>query len=452
MTKSNLSGIVEEDGLKYIPGHGNMCASEAVDGALPIGMNSPQVCPYGLYAEQLSGTAFTAPRVVNKRTWLYRILPSVSHKPFTAVEGSHVTHDWESWKPNPNQMRWKPFDHPADGETKDFVEGLYTVAGAGDPKVRHGCVIHIFSCNTGMSGRDRAFCNADGHFLIVPQSRKLEIITEMGKLVVKPNEICVIPRGIRFAVDVDGPARGYILEVFGSDFRIPDLGPIGANGLANPQDFLNPTAWYEDRECTFTVMHKYQGQLFAAEQGFSPFNVVAWRGNYTPYKYDLSRFNAMNSVTFDHADPSIFTVLTAPSLEPGTAVADFVIFPPRWGVANDTFRPPYFHRNAMSEFMGLILGEYEAKKDGFLPGGGSLHSMMTPHGPDVKTFEGASRADLKPERVAEGTQAFMFESSLGLALTKWGEETCHKVDPKYYEVWQGMKKYFDPTKRDMKLP
>jgi homogentisate 1,2-dioxygenase len=290
--------------------------------------------------------------------------------------------------------------------------------------------------------KDKAFYSSDGDLLIVPQQGNLDITTEMGRLLVKPNQICVIQQGIRFSVNVTGPPRGYVLEVFNNHFVLPDLGPIGANGLANPRDFLTPVAWFEDRRARFQIISKYQGHLFAAEQDHSPFDVVAWHGNYAPYKYDLANFCTVNSVSFDHIDPSIFTVLTCPSEKPGTAVADFVIFPPRWSVAHNTFRPPYYHRNCMSEFKGLILGRYEAKEAGFNPGGATLHSMMTPHGPDAECFEQWTQKELGPIKVAEGTQAFMFETSFQLALTKWGEETCDKIDKDYYKCWQRLEKHF----------
>uniref|UniRef100_T1PEH7 Homogentisate 1,2-dioxygenase n=1 Tax=Musca domestica TaxID=7370 RepID=T1PEH7_MUSDO len=431
---------------KYMCGFGSHFSSEdpRCPNALPEGQNTPQKCPYGLYAEQLSGTAFTAPRKENARTWLYRINPSAKHLPFQSYEkegGKYLSHNWDEQKPNPNQMRWKPFDMPAAGEKVNFVQGLHTVCGAGDARSRHGLAVHVYMCNVSME--NMAFYNSDGDFLIVPQEGVLDITTEFGKMKVAPNEICVIPQGIRFAVNVAGPTRGYILEVYDNHFHLPDLGPIGANGLANPRDFQTPVAWFEDRQVKdFSVVSKFQGHLFVAKQNHSCFDVVAWHGNYVPYKYDLSKFNVINSVSFDHCDPSIFTVLTCPSSRYGTAIADFVIFPPRWSVQEHTFRPPYYHRNCMSEFMGLILGRYEAKEEGFMPGGATLHSMMTPHGPDAKCFEGASNAKLAPERVAEGTQAFMFESSLSMAVTKWGEETCQKLDAKYYECWQALKNNF----------
>lgn len=434
-------------GLKYMSGFDNEFASEdpRCPGSLPEGQNNPQVCPYGLYAEQLSGSAFTCPRSTNKRSWLYRILPSVRHKPFTGMSCGDLTENWNEVEPDPNQLRWMPFNIPKTSEKKvDFVSGLHTVCGAGDTKSRNGIAIHIYTCNTSMT--DKCFQNADGDFLIVPQQGEILITTEYGKMMVEPKEICVIQQGIRFSVDVFGETRGYILEVFGAHFELPDLGPIGANGLANPRDFQTPVAWYEDRTVAtgYTIVNKYQGKFFSCQQDFSPFNVVAWHGNYAPYKYNLENFMVINCVAFDHADPSIFTVLTAKSTRPGVAIADFVIFPPRWGVADHTFRPPYYHRNCMSEFMGLIQGHYEAKEEGFQPGGGSLHSIMTPHGPDVDCFEKNSTAVLKPERVAEGTMAFMFESSFSMAVTKWGLETCHRLDKNYYKCWENLKSHFNP--------
>uniref|UniRef100_A0A4W3GVS1 Homogentisate 1,2-dioxygenase n=1 Tax=Callorhinchus milii TaxID=7868 RepID=A0A4W3GVS1_CALMI len=428
-------------------GFGNEFASEdpRCPGSLPKGQNNPQVCPYGLYAEQLSGSAFTCPRSSNKRSWLYRILPSVCHKPLISIPQGNLSHNWDEVSPDPNQMRWLPFKFSESSEKKvDFVEGLNTLCGAGDGRTRNGIAIHIYICNTSM--KNKSFYNSDGDFLLVPQKGNLLVTTEFGKLLVEPNEICIIQQGMHFSVEVFGETRGYILEVFGAHFELPDLGPIGANGLANPRDFMVPVACYEDQQfaACFSVISKYQGKLFSAEQDFSPFNVVAWHGNYTPYKYNLDNFMVINGVAFDHADPSIFTVLTAKSTSPGVAIADFVIFPPRWGVADHTFRPPYYHRNCMSEFMGLIKGHYEAKEENFLPGGGSLHSIMTPHGPDADCFKKASEAELKPERIAEGMMAFMFESSFSMAVTKWGLETCNCLDKSYTKCWQPLKSCFNP--------
>ncbi|KAK6170236.1 hypothetical protein SNE40_018678 [Patella caerulea] len=431
--------------LKYQSGFGNEFSSEdpRCPGALPEGQNNPQKCAYGLYAEQLSGAAFTAPRTENQRSWLYRIRPAVLHEPFSKIDSGNVTHNWDAVEPNPNQLRWQPFDIPKKVEKSvDFVQGLSTICGAGDAKSRHGIAIYVYTCNTSMG--DKCFYSSDGDLLIVPQQGILSITTEFGKMVVAPNEICVIQRGMRFNVMIEGETRGYILEVFSDHFQLPNLGPIGANGLANPRDFLTPVAWFEDREMKeYEVINKYHGHFFKARQNHSPFDVVAWHGNYAPYKYDLKKFMVINAVAFDHADPSIFTVLTCPSLKPGVAVADFVIFPPRWSVQEHTFRPPYYHRNCMSEFMGLIEGKYEAKEGGFKPGGGSLHSMMTPHGPDEDCFEKASNADLNPQYIAGGTMAFMFESSFSMAVTKWAND--NKVDKDYYLCWQPLQKHFNPN-------
>ncbi|XP_062510810.1 homogentisate 1,2-dioxygenase-like isoform X2 [Corticium candelabrum] len=333
---------------------------------------------------------------------------------------------------------------PESGSTT-ICQGLCTVCGAGDPCSRNGVGVHVYLCNSSM--KNKAFYNSDGDLLIVPQQGALDITTEFGKIHVDPNEICVIQQGIRFSVDVSGPSRGYVLEVFNDHFQLPNLGPIGANGLANPRDFLTPVASFEDRTVAegYSIVSKFQGVLFSATQDHTPFDVVAWHGNYAPYKYNLDNFVVVNSVSVDHLDPSIFTVLTCPSTKPGVAVADFVIFPPRWSVQEHTFRPPYYHRNCMSEFMGLIYGRYEAKEEGFLPGGGSLHSMMTPHGPDAAAFQKASSAKkLGPERVADGTMAFMFESSFSLAVTRWAEETCGRLDHSYFTVWQPVASHFDP--------
>lgn len=325
----------------------------------------------------------------------------------------------------------------------DFVDGLRTICRAGSPATRNGLAIHIYTAGVGM-GR-RAMNNSDGDLLVVPQQGALMVRTELGRLQVGPNEILVIPRNIRFSIDPDqdgaaGGIRGYVLEVYNGHFELPDLGPIGSNGLANPQDFQYPTAWAEREDASWTIINKYQGDLWVAIQDHSPFDVVGWRGNYAPYKYDLGRFMVINTVSHDHPDPSIFTVLTCKSAIPGQAIADFAIFPPRWAVAEHTFRPPYFHRNVMSEFMGLIHGSYEAKQGGFLPGGASLHSIGSPHGPDVASWEAASQADLKPVRVADGTMAFMFESSLMMRVTGWAKATGIQQD--YWQAWAGFKRNY----------
>ena len=425
----------------YQSGFANEFATEALPGALPVGQNSPQRCPYGLYAEQISGTAFTAPRHANRRTWFYRIRPGALHKPFKRIDNGLLTSDFGAGVATPNQLRWDPLPIPA--KPTDFVEGLVTMAGNGGPEAQSGCGIHIYAANRSMT--ERFFTDADGELLIVPQQGRLRLATEMGLLDLEPQEIAVVPRGVRFRVElVDGTARGYVCENFGAPFRLPDLGVIGSNGLANPRDFRTPVAWYEDREGKVELVNKFMGNLWSAELGHSPLDVVAWHGNYAPYKYDLRRFNTIGSTSYDHPDPSIFLVLQSPSDSAGVDMIDFVIFPPRWLVMEHTFRPPWFHRNVASEFMGLVHGVYDAKAAGFVPGGASLHNCMTGHGPDADTFAKASTRDVsKPDRVAD-TMAFMFETRLAIRPTKLALEAS-QLQPDYYTCWQGLAKHFDPA-------
>jgi len=430
---------------KYQNGFSSYHESEAIDGALPIAANSPQKAPYGLYAEKLSGTSFTAPRHENLQSWLYRILPAASHSPFTPHEDPKYNANPAAvkWHQLPNQLRWDPFDMD---ESKEWVHSLRLVAGAGDSTMKQGLGIYIFAAGKSMDERS-AFYSADGDFLIVVQHGVLDVRTELGYILVRPNEICVIPRGVRYNVQLpNGPVRGYILELYQGHFQLPELGPIGSNGLANARDFQAPVASFtEDHSSSsYALISKFNGSLFVASQSHTPFDVVAWHGTYYPYKYDLGRFNTIGSISYDHPDPSIYTVLNAPSDHPGTAIADFVIFSPRWLVAEDTFRPPWYHRNIMSEFMGLIHGQYDAKTGGgFQPAGASLHNIMSAHGPDSTTHMKASTAELKPMKVGEGSMAFMFESCLMLGVTEWGLNECKKVQANYNEEsWEPLKVHF----------
>jgi homogentisate 1,2-dioxygenase len=393
--------------LSYQTGFCNEFATEALPHALPALGNSPQRCPYGLYAEQYSGTAFTVPRHASRRSWLYRIRPAAVHEPFERIEHAGVAADFDPYAVSPNQLRWDPLPIPSD--PTDFVRGIITVGGNGSPAAQRGCAIHWYAANESML--ERFFCNADGELLIVPQLGRLRVATELGILEIEPLEIAVVPRGLRFRVELlDQQARGYLCENFGAALRLPDLGPIGSNGLAHARDFQTPVAAYEDRAGDFELVTKFMGSLWSARIDHSPLDVIAWHGNNAPYKYDLRRFNTIGSVSFDHPDPSIFLVLQSLSDTPGVDDIDFVIFPPRWLAMTNTFRPPWFHRNCASEFMGLIEGVYDAKESGFLPGGASLHNCMSGHGPDVATVEKAIRADtLQPEYVG-GTMAFMFET------------------------------------------
>ncbi|PPU94169.1 homogentisate 1,2-dioxygenase [Xanthomonas albilineans] len=427
------------DSLRYQSGFGNEFASEAVAGALPVGQNSPQRVAHGLYAEQLSGTAFTAPRATNRRSWLYRIRPALLHDGFVAYTQAYGFHNaFQDGPVPPDQLRWSPL--PLPEASVDFVDGLYTMAGNGSAEAQHGVAVHLYAANASMQGR--FFYDADAELLIVPQLGRLRVCTELGTLEVAPQEIVVIPRGVRFRVALpDGPSRGYVCENFGALLRLPELGPIGANGLANPRDFLTPVAAYEEDEGDFVLIAKFQGHLWQALIGHSPLDVVAWHGNYAPYKYDLRRFNAIGSISFDHPDPSIFTVLTAPSDTPGTANVDLAIFPPRWLVAQHTFRPPWFHRNVASEFMGLVYGAYDAKAEGFVPGGASLHNCMSGHGPDAATFDRASQTDLTRPDVIADTMAFMFETRAVLRPTSQALEAAHRQRD-YQQCWQGLRRHF----------
>lgn len=435
--------IEQQTALPYQSGFGSEFASEALPGALPHGQNSPQRVAYGLYAEQLSGTAFTAPRHHNRRSWLYRMRPAALHQPFRQIESGLLRCAPDDAGPvSPNQMRWDPFPLPT--APTDFIDGLMTVALNGDAAAQTGIAIHVYAANRSML--DRFFYNADGELLLVPQQGRLCIRTELGILNVAPGEIAVLPRGMRFRVELpDGAARGYVCENYGALLRLPELGPIGANGLANPRDFMAPVAAYEEREGKFELLAKFMGRLWSAEIGHSPLDVVAWHGNYAPYKYDLALFNTINTVSYDHPDPSIFTVLTSSSDTAGTANVDFVIFPPRWMVAENTFRPPWFHRNVMSEYMGLIHGVYDAKAEGFVPGGGSLHNCMSGHGPDAATFERASAVELAPHRI-DNTLAFMFESRYVIRPTRFALD-APQLQKNYLECWHGLKKNFDAAKK-----
>ena len=427
----------------YQSGFGNEFATEALEGALPVGRNSPQRCPYGLYAEQLSGTAFTAPRADSRRTWLYRIRPSAMHLPFEPIDAGRIVSDFTAVPTSPNQLRWDPLTMP-DAPT-DFVEGLVTMAGNGDAHAQSGAAAHVYAANRSMSGR--AFYNADGEMLVVPQQGRHRFVTELGIIDAEPQEIVVVPRGVRFRVELpDGAGRGYVCENYGASFRLPDLGPIGSNGLANPRDFLTPVAAYEDLDQPHELVAKFMGRLWSARMDHSPLDVVAWHGSCAPYKYDLRRFNAIGSISHDHPDPSIFLVLHSVSDTPGVSNIDFVIFPPRILAMQDTFRPPWFHRNVASEFMGLVHGSYDAKAEGFRPGGASLHNSMSGHGPDAATFEKASRADLSKPDLIKDTMAFMFETRFVWRPTRHALESAQLQD-EYFRCWQGLQKHFDPNRR-----
>lgn len=425
----------------YMPGFGNDFETEALPGALPQGQNSPQKCNYGLYAEQLSGTAFTAERP--ERTWCYRIRPSVKHV------GRFRKIDVANWKSAPNvlpdvislgQYRWDPVPHGA--EPLDWIAGMRTVTTAGDVHTQVGMASHIYLVTRSMT--DEYFFSADSELLVVPQEGRLRFVTELGILDLEPQEIAILPRGLVYRVElIDGPARGFVCENYGKKFQLPGRGPIGANCLANPRDFKSPVAAFEDRAAKSRVVVKWCGQFHETFIDHSPLDVVAWHGNYAAYKYDLRTYSPVGAILFDHPDPSIFTVLTAPSGEPGVANIDFVLFRDRWLVAEHTFRPPWYHKNIMSELMGNIYGVYDAKPKGFAPGGVSLHNMMLPHGPDRNAFEHATHEPMVPARQTD-TMQFMFETRFPQMLTKWAAQEM-PLQEDYVDCWSSLDKKFDGT-------
>jgi homogentisate 1,2-dioxygenase len=437
---AHVTQSTAQPALRYLSGFGSHFATEALPGALPQGRNSPQRVAYGLYAEQFSGTAFTAPRHSNRRSWLYRIHPAAMHGDFTPLEAAGVTNRFDEIAPSPDRLRWSAL--PVPKAATDFVDGLRSIAGNGAPDAHTGCGIYWYVANRSMQGR--FFYDADGELLLVPQLGGLRLATELGTLEVQPQEIAVIPRGLRFRVELlEREARGYICENFGASLKLPDLGPIGSNGLANPRDFLTPVARFEDVSGDFRLVAKFAGRLWSAPLAHSPLDVVAWHGNNVPYKYDLRLFNTLGSVSYDHPDPSIFLVLHSASDTPGVDNIDFVIFPPRWLAAENTFRPPWFHRNVASEFMGLITGVYDAKAEGFEPGGASLHNCMSGHGPDAATYQRALRADTRRPAHLKATMAFMFETRAVLAPTRFALG-ARELQKGYGRVWSDLPKTFTP--------
>ncbi|KZL28970.1 homogentisate 1,2-dioxygenase [Pseudovibrio sp. WM33] len=428
----------------YMVGFGNDFETEALKGALPQGRNSPQRVEYGLYAEQLSGSPFTAPHTTLERSWLYRIRPSVKH----LGRLQKINHPY--WMTAPNkvpdvvslgQYRWDPAPFPED-QNLTFIDGIRTMTTAGDVGLQMGMAAHVYLANSDME--DEYFYSADGELLVVPQIGRLKIATEFGVIDLEPLEICILPRGVVFKVSLpDGQARGFICENYGAKFTLPNRGPIGANCLANPRDFKTPVAQFEDIERPCHVTIKWCGEFHRTTIDHSPLDVVAWHGNYVPYKYDLRHFAPVGAISFDHPDPSIFTVLTAPTAEEGTANIDFVIFPPRWLPQEDTFRPPWYHKNIMSELMGNIYGQYDAKPHGFVPGGISLHNCMLPHGPDHEAFEQASHNSWDPVKLKD-TMSFMFETRFPQQLTEFAGKEAPLQDD-YVDCWSGLERKFDGT-------
>ncbi|WP_052730553.1 homogentisate 1,2-dioxygenase [Sphingomonas sp. SRS2] len=423
--------------LEYQKGFGNEFASEALAGALPVGQNSPQKSPLGLFSELVSGTAFSAPRSLNRRSYLFRIRPSVSQGVFGPLDNRNFLTPPLDIEPYPGPLRWAPFAMPE--APTDFIQGILTICGNGSPKDHVGMAVHSFAANRSMDAR--AFSNADAECLILPQIGGLRLVTEIGILHVRPGEVALVPKGMKFRVDLlDGPIRGFLCENYGHPFVLPDLGLIGSHGLANAIDFEVPVAAYEDKEGPVELVHKLAGSLWSAELDHSPFDVVAWRGNWTPSKFDMRRFMVMGALNFDHPDPSIFCALSSPSSSVSGGNLDFMVLPPRWMVAEHTFRPPGFHRNCVAEFLSVIQGSHEARSSSFPPGSVSVHNSWTPHGPDFATYEAAREADLAPVKI-EDALVFMFETRFPLEVASQALEGKNR-QREGHRGWEGFRKRF----------
>jgi homogentisate 1,2-dioxygenase len=432
--------------MTTLEGFGAPLQSEALPGALPLHQNSPRHAPYGLYPEQLSGTAFGLPRHKNLRTWLYRIRPSAQQSPFRPLRHETFTTAFTSEPVEPNLFGWRPCPIPSAGQ--DFVDGIVTLGGAGDGHSRRGYALHWFTANRSMD--NRAFCNADGDFLLVPQLGELTLVTELGVLEVGTGQIALLPRGLRYSVVLRSPAaRGFIAEVYGRHFELPERGVIGANGLADARHFRTSTAWFEDRlELGYRITSKLGGVLYDAQQDYSPYDVVAWHGNYVPYVYDLAAFVPVSNVRVDHPDPSIYSVVSCPLDETGSNLLDLIVFPPRWDPTEHTFRPPFFHRNATMEWNAVVRSD---SSDGalFESGVSFLTPPMTPHGVTSAAVERAFRLDeataAVPHRSSDQSLWIQFESSLPLQLSPLAREPSRAILD-WPTVWGAYRNHFRPQR------
>ncbi|GJE85537.1 homogentisate 1,2-dioxygenase [Phanerochaete sordida] len=420
-----------DDPYRYQVGFGNWFTSEALPNVLPSGQNMPQKNKYDLYTEGMNGCPFTAPRAQNQHNWLYRIRPSVAHQGITksAKQNPYLVAEFSLNDPkqsvSPERVAWRPDSVPAN-ERVTFVHGIKSMAGNGSPLLREGVVLHTYACNASMERQ--AFVNSDGDFLLVPVAGRLDIQTELGRMMVFPGEVAVVQRGLKWKVSVpDGKAMGYIQEIFGMHYELPELGPLGASGLANPRDFEHPVAHFDVDQSDWEVLYKLGGQLWSCAQDHTPFDVVAWHGNYVPYKYDLDAFISCGSLSRDHMDPSVWTVLTARSKTPGVALADVIFAGERWDVAEKTFRPPYFHRNTATEIIGLISGDFGFERD-FAPGALSLETGFGAHGMESDAYDAASDMELKPTKILQGTRMVLFETSMLMCLTEHALKTSRRKE------------------------
>lgn len=440
-------------------------SSEAVSGAVPAVNNSPQKPPLGLRTERISGGSFVAPRELSYQTWLYRLRASIAHSDWARLRVSGADEGYGPPSPvrpanvTPNSRLWGGFPAPAAGS--HWANGQQLLGRNGDPQAKEGMALWVFSVTASMPPR-QAFASLDGEALVIPQSGALDIQTELGRLVVRQNEIAVIPRNVRYRVCLpEGkPCRGYVCELYQGHFRLPDLGVIGSTGLANVRDFQVPKAFVDATvhshlgttqapgpgaptgvdDGEWSIVARLVGNLWHCTQAHTPFDVVGWHGTCYPFKYDLARFCALGNLVFDEHDPSLFVVLTARhhGAEPTTAVVDFAVIPPRWMAARDTNWLPYFHRNTMQEFFGPIValqdGAHPLNATGetnrFAPFGAGLNGCMSTHGPSERDFQAARARDTTtPAFVGgdEGVTIFLVETERPLLLSDWAME-CSDVN------------------------
>ncbi|KAK1641007.1 homogentisate 1,2-dioxygenase [Colletotrichum phormii] len=435
------------DPYAYQVGFGNRFSSEAIPGTLPRSCNVPQKVKYNLYSEQLNGSTFVASRTDIQNAWFYRVFPSVAHGDITKMPRnpdieSRFTSGNENVEFVPGGLCWRAFPVPKAGDpTIDFVQGLKTIVGNGESTTKDGLAVHVYAANSSM--KKRAFCSNDGDMLFVPQTGRLDIQTEFGRMMVRPGELAVIQSGIRFKVGLpDGPARGYIQEIFGSRYELPELGPLGSNGMALPRDFEFPVASFDMDTSEWEIVYKLAGKLWSCKQNHTPFDVVAWDGNYVPFKYAAEKFVNAAFADKDQADPSLYTVLTAKSKMPGVPATDVMFFTPKWSSATNTFRPPYYHRNMSTEVVGIVYGDYKGTSRNLEAGGLSFQSSFMPHGETHEAFVQATTNELKAQRVGEGYLGFMFQISTHCAVTQYALERTGLLEVPPASLWDSMQGHF----------